>query len=399
MLSRFGVDGAGEQMKVENIAAVLVTAELPPYQRIGARIDVIASSIGDARSLQGGTLLPTSLRGPDGEIVALAQGPLSIGGFGGGGGGSSVSGQSPDGRPHSGRRDRRGRAGAADAQHRRRSTFALRDPDFSHGLARRAGDQRASGRAWPHAQSIPGSVDAGGAGAISADRCPSSWRGSRRCPCRPTSSRASSSTSARARSSSAATSSSARPPSRTATSRCASRRGTSVSQPAPFAGGETVVVPNQQVDVRGGHGASSSRSPEGATLEAVTSGAQRARRDAARHHRHHAGAQGGRRAPRRDRDSVGPMAIQHWHRTTRRIGRRGGRVRPPRRRRRSRNSCARWPRSSSRCCCRRCCARCARRCSTTARTPGFRAGRSPTRCSLELSLRQPRRRRGARPVA
>jgi flagellar P-ring protein precursor FlgI len=90
MLSRLGVTVPAEDMKVENIAAVVVTAELSPYQRVGARIDVIASSVGDARSLQGGTLLPTSLRGPDGEMTALAQGPLSLGGFGAGMGGTSV---------------------------------------------------------------------------------------------------------------------------------------------------------------------------------------------------------------------------------------------------------------------------------------------------------------------
>jgi flagellar P-ring protein precursor FlgI len=89
MLSRLGVEVPADQVKVENIAAVLVTAEISPYQRVGARLDALASSIGDARSLQGGTLLPTPLRGPDGETVALAQGPLSIGGFGGGGGGGS----------------------------------------------------------------------------------------------------------------------------------------------------------------------------------------------------------------------------------------------------------------------------------------------------------------------
>jgi flagellar P-ring protein precursor FlgI len=90
MLSRFGLLVSGEEMKVENIAAVLVTAELAPYHRAGARVDIIASSIGDARSLQGGTLLPTSLKGPSGEMVALAQGPLSLGGFGGGSGANSV---------------------------------------------------------------------------------------------------------------------------------------------------------------------------------------------------------------------------------------------------------------------------------------------------------------------
>ena len=90
MLSRLGVSVAADDMKVENVAAVVVTAEISPYQNVGARVDVIASSIGDARSLQGGTLLPTSLRGPDGEMTAMAQGPLSLGGFGAGIGGTSV---------------------------------------------------------------------------------------------------------------------------------------------------------------------------------------------------------------------------------------------------------------------------------------------------------------------
>lgn len=90
MLERFGVVVAGDQMKIENVAAVMVTAELPAFVRGGARIDVTASSVGDARSLQGGVLLPTPLRGPDGSVLVLAQGPLSIGGFGGGKGGNSV---------------------------------------------------------------------------------------------------------------------------------------------------------------------------------------------------------------------------------------------------------------------------------------------------------------------
>lgn len=90
MLERFGVSVPGEQIKIENVAAVLVTAELPAYTRPGARIDVTASSVGDARSLQGGTLLATPLRGGNGQVYALAQGPLSIGGFGGGSGGNSV---------------------------------------------------------------------------------------------------------------------------------------------------------------------------------------------------------------------------------------------------------------------------------------------------------------------
>jgi flagellar P-ring protein FlgI len=90
MLERFGIAVAPGEIKIENVAAVLVTAQIGPYAQVGARIDVTASSIGDARSLQGGTLMPTPLRGPDGRVVALAQGSLSIGGFGAGGNDNSV---------------------------------------------------------------------------------------------------------------------------------------------------------------------------------------------------------------------------------------------------------------------------------------------------------------------
>jgi flagellar P-ring protein FlgI len=83
-LERFGVVVTPEMMRVENVAAVMVTAELPPFARPGVRLDVLVSSVGDARSLQGGTLLATPLRGLDGQVVALAQGALTLGGFGGG---------------------------------------------------------------------------------------------------------------------------------------------------------------------------------------------------------------------------------------------------------------------------------------------------------------------------
>ncbi len=76
--------------KVENVAAVMVTAELPPFARAGGRIDVTVSSIGDAESLTGGVLLMTPLKGADGRVYAAAQGPLSVGGFSAGGGGSTV---------------------------------------------------------------------------------------------------------------------------------------------------------------------------------------------------------------------------------------------------------------------------------------------------------------------
>lgn len=83
MLSRMGISVNVRDLKgkVKNVAAVMVTAKLPTNIRPGARIDVQVSSIGDAKSLQGGTLLLTPLLGPDGEVYALAQGPVSIGGF------------------------------------------------------------------------------------------------------------------------------------------------------------------------------------------------------------------------------------------------------------------------------------------------------------------------------
>jgi flagellar P-ring protein precursor FlgI len=91
MLARFGVVVDAGGIKIENVAAVLVTAQLSPYATAGSLTDVTVSSIGDARSLQGGTLIPTPLRAPDGQVAALAQGALTLGGFGGGGAGNSVT--------------------------------------------------------------------------------------------------------------------------------------------------------------------------------------------------------------------------------------------------------------------------------------------------------------------
>jgi flagellar P-ring protein FlgI len=68
-------------IQVRNLAAVMVTADIPPFARVGARIDSLVSAMGDARSLQGGTLLMTPLRGADGRVYALAQGPLTIEGY------------------------------------------------------------------------------------------------------------------------------------------------------------------------------------------------------------------------------------------------------------------------------------------------------------------------------
>ena len=79
-------------IQVRNLAATMVTVDLPPFLRVGSRVDVLVSAMGDARSLQGGTLMMTPLRGADGKVYALAQGPITIEGyFAGGAGGSSSS--------------------------------------------------------------------------------------------------------------------------------------------------------------------------------------------------------------------------------------------------------------------------------------------------------------------
>ena len=103
-LRRSGISVPQSQIRVRNVAAVMVTADLPPFIRPGQPIDVLVSSIGDAKSLQGGTLLMTPLAGPDGNNYAVAQGAISLGGaFVAGGAGNGVqknhanSGRIPDG--------------------------------------------------------------------------------------------------------------------------------------------------------------------------------------------------------------------------------------------------------------------------------------------------------------
>ncbi|MDI3279765.1 MAG: flagellar basal body P-ring protein FlgI [Bacillota bacterium] len=95
MLRNFGVTVPPERLRVRNVAAVTVTAELPPFARNGDRIDVLVSSLGDAKSLQGGVLLLTPLRGADGRVYAVAQGPVSIGGFNVRRGGAAVEKNHP----------------------------------------------------------------------------------------------------------------------------------------------------------------------------------------------------------------------------------------------------------------------------------------------------------------
>jgi flagellar P-ring protein FlgI len=81
LLQQMGVAVSPQAMRVNNVAAVMVTANLPPFAQPGARIDVTAAAMGDASNLQGGLLVMTSLRGIDGQVYAIAQGPLVTGGF------------------------------------------------------------------------------------------------------------------------------------------------------------------------------------------------------------------------------------------------------------------------------------------------------------------------------
>ncbi len=90
VLDKLGV-GVEQSVRSRNVAAVMVTSELPEFPRQGQRFDVTVSSMGDAKSLQGGTLVLTPLRAVNGEIYALAQGPVSIGGFSAGASGSKVA--------------------------------------------------------------------------------------------------------------------------------------------------------------------------------------------------------------------------------------------------------------------------------------------------------------------
>jgi len=81
MLERFGITMPSEQLRLRNVAAVMVTAKVPPFVQEGAQIDATVSSLGDATSLQGGTLLMTPLSSPGGTLYAHAQGAVTVGGF------------------------------------------------------------------------------------------------------------------------------------------------------------------------------------------------------------------------------------------------------------------------------------------------------------------------------
>ena len=130
MLERLGVNTRGENMRTGNVAAVMVTANLPAFSTQGSRLDVSVSSLGDASSLQGGTLLVTPLLGADGEVYAIAQGSVTINGFKASGDAATVvSGVPTTGRISSGGLIEREIGFSLGAQ--RSLRLALKNPDFT----------------------------------------------------------------------------------------------------------------------------------------------------------------------------------------------------------------------------------------------------------------------------
>ena len=95
MMENMGLTVDRSKVKVDNVAAVIVTAQLPPFAKTGTTIDVLVSSLGDADSLAGGTLLMAPLKGPDGQVYAVAQGPLVVGALAFGGNAAKVQKNHP----------------------------------------------------------------------------------------------------------------------------------------------------------------------------------------------------------------------------------------------------------------------------------------------------------------
>lgn len=130
MLDRLGVNVRGSNLNTNNVAAVIVTATLPPFSTQGSRIDVTISALGDAQSLLGGQLLVTPLMGADGEIYAVAQGAVSTSGFNAGGNAQTVT----KGVPTGGRIANGAiieREVSFDLAEMRTIRLALRNPDFT----------------------------------------------------------------------------------------------------------------------------------------------------------------------------------------------------------------------------------------------------------------------------
>jgi flagellar P-ring protein precursor FlgI len=150
ILQRMGVQVAGDAIRVNNIAAVFVTANLPAFSRPGMQLDVTVSSIGDAKSLEGGLLLLTPLSAANGQTYAAAQGPLTLGGFSAGGGGNTKVVNHPTvGRIPSGAIVEK--ALSVDLTQMPVLSFLLRNADFATARDLAAAVNQAAGKTIAHA--------------------------------------------------------------------------------------------------------------------------------------------------------------------------------------------------------------------------------------------------------
>ncbi|HUM07151.1 MAG TPA: flagellar basal body P-ring protein FlgI [Terriglobales bacterium] len=130
VLQRMGAQIPASAVRVNNVAAVFVTANLPPFARPGSQVDVTVSSIGDAKSIEGGLLLLTPLYGADGQVYGAAQGPIAVGGYSAGGAGNSKQVNHPTvGRIPAGGRVERALTFRFDQL--APVNLLLREPDFS----------------------------------------------------------------------------------------------------------------------------------------------------------------------------------------------------------------------------------------------------------------------------
>lgn len=130
MLEKMGISVNAGDIAVSNVAAVMVTAELPPFAKAGGRIDALVNSIGDAKNLQGGTLLMSPLKAANGQVYAVAQGPVNTGGFAASGAGGSVQKNFPTvGRVIGGALVER--EVNINLNARKDLTLSLRQPDFT----------------------------------------------------------------------------------------------------------------------------------------------------------------------------------------------------------------------------------------------------------------------------
>jgi flagellar P-ring protein FlgI len=155
VMSQFNLTIAPEQMQSRNVAVVMVSAALPTFAREGDTLDITVSSAGDARSLVGGTLLLTPLKGANGRVYALGQGPLSVGGYRYDANGNVVQKNHPTtGSVPNGATVEVGVSAAmVDAQ--QSVTFVLSEPDYT--TAGRVPSTASSALCWPRRRMRPGS--------------------------------------------------------------------------------------------------------------------------------------------------------------------------------------------------------------------------------------------------